>query len=101
MAKYSERKSEETSLKNVLKEVMAHNRLDGGLEKVRVEKAWSTVLGPSIQKYTQSVNFNRGTLVVYLTSATMRQELSYGTQKIIDLINEEMGTKVVEKLVLR
>lgn len=101
MAKYSERKSEETSLKNVLKEVMAHNRLDEGLEKVRVEKAWSTVLGPSIQKYTQSVNFNHGTLVVYLTSATMRQELSYGTQKIIDLINEEMGTKVVEKLVLR
>lgn len=101
MAKKSNRFSEETSLRDVLKEVMAHNKLEGGLEKIRVEEAWNIVLGPSIQKYTESVNFNRGTLVVYLTSATMRQELSYGTQKIIDLINEEMGTKVVEKLVLR
>lgn len=101
MAKYTDRKSEETSLREVLKEVMSHNKLEGGLEKVRVKEAWNKVLGASIQKYTQNISFNRGTLTVYLTSATMRQELSYGTQKIIDLINEEMGTNTVEKLVLR
>src|SRR5690606_5728684 len=96
-----DRKCDAFSLEEVLQEVYVVNKLEVGLDKVRVEDAWASVLGPSIQSYAQSVSFSRGTLVVYLTSAAMRQELSYGIQKIIDLINEEMGKKIVEKLILR
>ncbi|MDA9593878.1 DUF721 domain-containing protein, partial [Flavobacteriaceae bacterium] len=31
----------------------------------------------------------------------LRQELSYGKQKIVDLINEEIGKNLINKIVLR
>lgn len=96
-----DRKADSFTLQDVLKDVYAANNLEYGLEKVRVEQAWTTVLGASVGAYTQGIDFNHGTLTVYLSSATMRQELSFGIQKIIALINEEMGSKVVEKLILR
>ena len=41
------------------------------------------------------------TLYVKLSSSVLREELSYGKEKIIKMINEEMGKEVVTKLVLR
>ncbi|MDX1462328.1 MAG: DUF721 domain-containing protein, partial [Marinirhabdus sp.] len=38
---------------------------------------------------------------ISLSSSVLREELSYGKQKIIRLLNEEMGKELVEKLVLR
>jgi hypothetical protein len=41
------------------------------------------------------------TLYVSLTSAVLREELSYGKQKIITMINEELRKEVVTVLILR
>ncbi|MDG1052323.1 MAG: DciA family protein, partial [Flavobacteriaceae bacterium] len=40
-------------------------------------------------------------LYVSLSSSVLRQELSYGKQKIVDLINEEIGKNLINKIVLR
>jgi hypothetical protein len=36
-----------------------------------------------------------------LTSAVLREELSYGKQKIITMLNDELRKDVVKELVLR
>jgi hypothetical protein len=38
---------------------------------------------------------------VSLTSSVLREELNYGKDKIIAMINEELGKEVVKKVVLR
>jgi hypothetical protein len=40
-------------------------------------------------------------LYVKLTSAVLREELSYGKQKIIVMLNEELRKEIVKDLVLR
>jgi len=51
--------------------------------------------------YTEDIQVNEGVLYVKLTSAVLREELSYGKEKIIKLINEELRKDVIFKLVLR
>jgi hypothetical protein len=41
------------------------------------------------------------TLYVELTSAVLREELSYGKEKIISMINDELGREVVKEVILR
>jgi hypothetical protein len=41
------------------------------------------------------------TLYVSLTSAVLREELSYGKQKIIKMINEELHKEVIKDVILR
>jgi len=58
-------------------------------------------MGNGVNNYTTDVTLDRDTLYIGLSSSVLREELSYGKQKIIDMLNESIGKKVVNKLVLR
>jgi hypothetical protein len=58
-------------------------------------------MGPAIQKYTTAIKLQNDTLYVQLSSSVLREELSYGKEKIIRMLNEELGKDLVKKLVLR
>lgn len=97
----AKRFNEETSLQDILKEFIQVNKLDTGMDKVDVEQAWKNLMGNGVNNYTEEVLLKRDTLYVKLSSAVLRNELSYGKDKIIKMINEEMGKEVVKSLVLR
>ena len=50
--------------------------------------------------FENSVELQKKTLIIRLTSSVLREELSYGKEKIIKMINEEIGDKVISKLML-
>lgn len=71
------------------------------MDQIDVEHAWMTLLGNGVKSYTRRVTFKNGILYAELTSAVLREELSYGKSKIISMINEELGREVVKDVVLR
>lgn len=95
------RNAEELSIGDVLKEFVQSNKLDKGLKQVQVVDAWNELMGPAIEKYTTQVKLDREKLYVQLSSSVLREELSYGKQKIIKLMNEELGDEVIKELILR
>jgi predicted nucleic acid-binding Zn ribbon protein len=95
------RTKENQSLSEVLKDFVDHNKLQGGLDKVSVRDVWNREMGPAIQKYTTAIKLQNDTLYVQLSSSVLREELSYGKEKIIRMLNEELGKDLVKKLVLR
>ena len=97
----AKRKAENTSIGDVLKDFIETNRLEKGLDKLDVNKAWHKVLGNAVSKYTTNIMLDRSTLFVQLSSSVLREELSYGKEKIIKILNEELGKQLITKLVLR
>lgn len=97
----AKRLSNESSIADVLKEFIHINKLEQGIDKIDVEQAWKKLMGNGVNAYTQDVILKRTTLYVKLTSSTLREELSYGKQKIMVMLNEELGKEVVKELVLR
>ncbi|MFY0713965.1 DUF721 domain-containing protein [Seonamhaeicola sp. NFXS20] len=95
------RHNEHISIKDALKEFVETNNLEKGLDKVNVADAWANLMGNGVNNYTTSVNLQRDTLYVQLSSSVLREELSYGKQKIIDMLNEELGKEIIKKLILR
>ncbi len=96
----SKRKTDPLSLQDVLSEFVSSNKLQKGIDRVQVEKAWFD-LNPVFEKYTTSIRLDRDTLLVNLNSSVFREELSYGKEKILQMINESLGREVIKKLVLR
>ncbi len=84
-----------------MEELIDQKNIKTGITKVRVEKAWKTTMGTSVSQYTQEVNFRGTTLFVNLNSAPLREELSYGKEKILHHLNETLGAEIISKLVLR
>jgi hypothetical protein len=97
----SKRHNEHISIADALKAFVETNKLETGLNKVNVADAWANLMGNGVNNYTTSVQLDRDTLYVQLSSSVLREELSYGKEKIINLLNEELGKEIIKKLVLR
>ncbi|MCL5130425.1 MULTISPECIES: DUF721 domain-containing protein [unclassified Algibacter] len=97
----AKRINDNLSIQDALKEFVTTNRLEKGLDKVNVADAWAKLMGNGVNNYTSSVALERETLYIELSSSVLREELSYGKQKIINMLNEELGKDIIKKLVLR
>ena len=95
------RVSNEGSIGDVLKQFIEKNKLQSGMDKIDVPAAWKSLMGNGVNSYTNEVVLKGTTLYVSLTSAVLRQELSYGKEKIIKMINEQIGKEVIKDVVLR
>jgi len=97
----AKRNNENISISDALKEFVETNKLEKGLNKINVADAWANLMGNGVNNYTTLVSLERDTLYIQLSSSVLREELSYGKQKIINMLNEELGKEIIKKLVLR
>lgn len=97
----AKRNNEHISIADALKEFVETNKLETGLDKVNVADAWANLMGNGVNNYTISVKLERNTLHVQLSSSVLREELSYGKEKIITMLNQELGKDLIKKLILR
>ncbi|UGU16728.1 DUF721 domain-containing protein [Sinomicrobium kalidii] len=97
----AKRHSEHISLSEALKAFIEQNKLQSGMDKIDVREAWKQLMGNGINNYTADVQLKGDTLYVNLTSSVLREELSYGRQKIIQMVNDELGKALVKNLILR
>lgn len=97
----AKRLNNDSPIGEVLKAIIADNKLQPGIDQVSVADAWKNLMGNGVNTYTRAVALKGGTLYVELTSAVLREELSYGKEKIIQMINAELGREVVKGVVLR
>ena len=97
----AKRFNEESPIGDVLKQFISQNKLEAGMDVVNVRDAWKNLMGNGVNNYTTEIQLKGSTLYVALSSAVLREELSYGKEKIIKMINEELRKDLVTYLVLR
>lgn len=89
------------SLSEALNAFIKENKLQKGMDKVMVREAWEKIMDNGVNNYTTSVELRNNTLFVSLSSSVLREELSHGKSKIIDMLNEELKKDLVKSIVLR
>lgn len=94
-------KKGEQPLSEILHSFIQKNNLQHGIDKVAVNEVWKNSMGKGIMNYTTGIELRKDTLYVSLSSSVLREELSLGTSKIIDMLNTELGKDLIKKLVLR
>ncbi|WP_299395328.1 DUF721 domain-containing protein [uncultured Gelidibacter sp.] len=97
----AKRTKDNLSISELLQEFVDTNKLQTGLDKVNVRDAWAKMMGNGVNNYTTAIQLERDTLYVQLSSSVLREELSYGKEKIITMLNESLGKDIIKKLVLR
>jgi len=97
----AKRNNDNKPIEDILKEFVKTNNLQSGLDKVNVREAWINLMGNGVNNYTTAIELKHEVLFVQLSSSVLREELSYGNEKIVKMLNESLGKEVVKKLVLR
>ncbi|MGY5351321.1 DUF721 domain-containing protein [Wenyingzhuangia sp. IMCC45533] len=95
------RNSESNPISDLMKHFIKANNLEKGFQKISIEEEWIKLMGPGVKSYTEKITLRGGTLIVNISSASLRTELSYGKEKIQTMMNEALGEELIQKVVLR
>ena len=97
----AKRNNDNIPLSEALKDFIQENKLQQGIDKVNAREAWIRLMGNAVNNYTTAIELRKDTLFVSLSSSVLREELSLGKSKIVEMLNEELGKDLVKKIVLR
>ncbi|WP_026978197.1 DUF721 domain-containing protein [Flavobacterium tegetincola] len=92
---------DDNTVGDVLKFIIKDNRLEAGMNQISVKEAWQSLMGNGVNSYTKSVVLKGTILYVELSSAVLREELSFGKSKIVAMLNEELRRDLIKEVVLR
>ncbi len=87
-------------IKNLIDIFLKENKLEKGLLNIELKKAWFELMDNGVANYTTDVNLRNKTLYIKLSSPALKEELSYGKEKLIKLINDKFNKIVIEKIIL-
>jgi len=90
---------ESHSVRSIIQKISYNKLLSGGLRKVFLNKVWSNVIGKNVSQYTENIYIKDNTLFLKINSSVLKQELSYGIDKIIENFNKEVGSNEIKKIV--
>ncbi len=93
--------SNEQSLKEVLQEMVEFYKLKSKLNQTKIRQLWHQMMGKVVSNYTTDIKLRRKKLYVNISSAPLREELSFGKEKIVKMLNEELGGEYIENVIIR
>ena len=91
----------EHTLKDALKSMVDSMKWNEKLDETQVRKIWAEKMGTTINQFTRELRLRDGKLFISIDSASLKQELSYGKEKIKDMMNEALGKEVVQQVIVR
>lgn len=93
-------KNNETTIKQAIEQLLTTYRLKDGVTAVRLWSCWEELMGKSIAKHTTHIHIDKKTIFISLNSSVLRHELSFSKETIITLLNEKLGEKAIEEVIL-
>ena len=95
------KKTNAENLGGVILQYLRETGLETPLNERRLIQAWSTVLGPSVSRYTKELRIYNQVLFVTVSSAAMRNELMMRRTELVSRLNSQVGAQVITQIVLR
>lgn len=96
----SKRGNDTHKLKDLIPQMLQENKLQKGMDQIYIKEAWGEVMGQGVLNYTDSITLKNRTIFVKLSSSTLREELEYGKEKIVKMMNDAMPNLVIKSVKL-
>jgi predicted nucleic acid-binding Zn ribbon protein len=90
--------SNEISLGDAIKQFIKRANLTVPLDDAKLKLDWELICGKTIAKYTDDVKVTNGKLIIKTKSSTMRDNLLYARQDVIEKVNSHFGKQYVTEV---
>ncbi|TDB65168.1 DUF721 domain-containing protein [Arundinibacter roseus] len=88
-----------TPLKEAIEQMFNSYKIKNRFDETYLSAHWANIMGHTIASRTQKVYVRDRVLYLQIESAPLRSELVHAQKKIIELINREMQTDLIEEVV--
>lgn len=94
------KRSDPKSVNEIIEEYLNHEGLTATVDEQRAAYLWPEVAGHVINRYTSRRYVDKGVLHVYISSASLKQELAFCRQRLVADINSIIGRPVLTDLII-
>jgi len=91
----------EISIAEALQQFLKKSKLKTGIQAMQIEDVWEKIMGKTVAKYTDKLQIVGSTLFVNTVVAPLKNELLYQKEKIIEMVNLELGEKIIKEVVVK
>ena len=91
----------EYSMGDAIKKFLEQSRLKGDMQAFQIEDAWEKIMGKTVARYTDKLQVINYTLFITTQVAPLKQELIFQKEKIIQRVNEALGQRIINKIVVQ
>jgi len=91
----------EISMAEALQQFLKKSKLKTGIQAMQIEDVWEKIMGKTVAKYTDKLQIVGSTLFVNTVVAPLKNELLYQKEKIIEMVNLELGEKIIKEVVVK
>ena len=91
----------EISMAEALQQFLKKSKLKTGIQAMQIEDVWEKIMGKTVAKYTDKIQIIGATLFVTTVVAPLKNELLYQKEKIIEMVNIELGEKIIKEVVIK
>lgn len=95
------RKTNEQKIGVVIKNLLKNQKLKGRLEELDLIDKCKEMLGENLMKFIKDIAINDGRLIIQVSSAVVRNELSYQKSKIRKKINDQSKSEIIKQIILK
>ncbi|MGZ3840349.1 MAG: DUF721 domain-containing protein [Flavisolibacter sp.] len=86
---------------DAIKQFLQQSRIKGDIQALQVEDVWEKVMGKTIARYTDHLKVINRTLFITTSVAPLKQELIFQKEKIKLRVNEALGDKIIDEIVIQ
>jgi hypothetical protein len=89
------------SIGQAIQEFLKQSRIKGGIQALQIEDVWEQIMGKTIARYTDKLQIIGDKLIITTTVAPLKHELIYQREKIKQRVNEALGQKAINEVVIQ
>ncbi|MBO7382311.1 MAG: DUF721 domain-containing protein [Muribaculaceae bacterium] len=93
------KRTEARTFGEIFNEIISDNNLDTAYAEQRACFLWPQIVGQGINRITTRRFVASGVMHVFLTSASLKNELTFTKPRLITAINEAVGTDIITDIV--
>ncbi len=91
----------DSPLKKTINQLLRAYGYQNQLDEIELIKLYEESVGKVFANHTKKIAFKDKILYVMLDSASLKQELNYVKEGLVQKLNQNIGRNVVEKIVIR
>lgn len=91
----------DSPLKKTIDQLLRAYGYQDQLDEIELLKVYDEQVGKMFVNHTKNIAFKNKILYVQLDSASLKQELSYVKEGLMQRLNQKMGKTMVEKIIIK
>ena len=89
------------SIVDAINEFLNKSRIKGGIQALQIEDVWEQIMGKTVARYTDKLQIIGDKLIITTNVAPLKQELGYQKDKIRQRVNEALGQRVINEVLIQ